>query len=74
MARKAPKVSLINAAAFMRASKLPGSTSFSIAIRQTKAHTVNADATPTDLTGIPKDYHEFTDVFSKGKADTLALH
>jgi hypothetical protein len=27
-----------------------------------------------DLSGIPEDYHEFADVFSKGKAETLPPH
>jgi hypothetical protein len=30
--------------------------------------------TPIDLSSIPEDYHEFADVFSKGKADTLPPH
>ena len=29
---------------------------------------------PTDLSGAPPDYHDFADVSSKSKADTLALH
>ena len=29
---------------------------------------------PMDLSDIPKDYHEFTDVFDKKKADTLPPH
>ncbi|KAJ8456455.1 hypothetical protein ONZ45_g18712 [Pleurotus djamor] len=32
-----------------------------------------SDATP-DLSNIPEDYHEFADVFSKGKAETLPDH
>jgi len=27
-----------------------------------------------DLEGVPKEYHDFADVFSKVKADTLAPH
>jgi len=27
-----------------------------------------------DLSCIPEEYHEFADIFSKAKADTLALH
>ena len=30
--------------------------------------------TPVDLSAIPEDYHEFTDVFNKGKADALPPH
>jgi len=29
---------------------------------------------PVDLEGVPEEYHNFTDVFSKVKADTLAPH
>ena len=27
---------------------------------------------PVDLQGVPKEYHDFADIFSKVKADTLA--
>jgi hypothetical protein len=30
--------------------------------------------TPVDLSGIPEDYHEFADVFSKGKVENLPPH
>jgi hypothetical protein len=30
--------------------------------------------TLVDLSGIPEDYHEFTDIFSKGKVETLPPH
>ena len=29
---------------------------------------------PDILKNVPKEYHEFADVFSKSRADTLALH
>jgi hypothetical protein len=29
---------------------------------------------PTDLSGVPKAYHEFADVFSKSNANILAPH
>jgi hypothetical protein len=38
-----------------------------------KSAKVNSE-TPVDLSSIPEDYHEFADVFSKGKADTLPPH
>jgi len=41
-----------------------------------KLHTCSANPTfvpdPVDLEGIPEEYHDFTDVFSKVKADMLA--
>jgi hypothetical protein len=29
---------------------------------------------PSEISGIPSEYHKFTDIFSKSKADTLAPH
>ena len=29
---------------------------------------------PVDLTGVPPEFHDYADVFSKKKADTLAPH
>ena len=75
-----PRISLINAAAFMCACSLEGSTCFQL------------DTTTSELTGkatlltpssklldkvkanVPKDYHDYVDVFNKACADTLALH
>ena len=39
-------------------------------------HSANPTFVPdlVDLEGIPKDYHDFADVFSKIKADMLATH
>ena len=31
-------------------------------------------ASPLDLSSIPSEYHDFTNVFSKAKATTLPLH
>ena len=72
----APRVSFINAAAYVRACKLPGAQSFRIHLSDSsvsgKASSVS-DEVP-DLVNIPKEYHDFADVFSKTKADTLAPH
>ena len=72
----APRVSFINAAAFMRASKLPGTQVFRLQISNpsvsAKSASVSAD-TP-DLTNESEEYHDFADVFSKAKADKLAPH
>ena len=75
-----PRISLINAAAFMRACSLEGSMSFQL------------DTTTSELTGkatsltpsselldkvkahVPEDYHDYADVFNKARADTLAPH
>jgi hypothetical protein len=72
----APRVSLIGAAAFARACKLPGSQSYRIHLSDpalsAKSASVSDEA--PDLTHIPEEYHDFADVFSKAKADTLAPH
>ena len=71
-----PHISMIGAAAFMRAVRLPGSNAFTL--NTTPTHTVSAAASasaePIDLSNVPSVYHEFADVFSKVKADTLPPH
>ena len=64
-----PQVSLISAAVFARACKLPGAQSFRLHLSDTSV----SDEAP-DLSHIPKEYHDFADVFNKAKADTLAPH
>ena len=69
-----PHISMINAAAYMCASKLPGSVTFQLQITPDSTIGRAASETPVDLSAIPEDYHEFTDVFNKGKADALPPH
>ena len=70
----APPISLINAAAYVRTCKLEGSIQFSIQLRPDSAlRAASANAVP-DLSAVPKEYHDFTDVFSKAKALVLAPH
>lgn len=72
----APNISLINAVAFCRACKLEGSTQFSIYLRPSgvdlRSATLSSD--PPDLSKIPSEYHDFADVFDKGKASQLPPH
>ena len=71
-----PHLSLIGAAAFMRASKLLGSHCYKIHLSNPSISTNSAsisDEAP-DLSQVPKEYHDFADVFSKNKAFTLAPH
>jgi hypothetical protein len=72
-----PHISFINAAAYQGACRLEGSQVFQLSIGNTgllgKSAKVNSE-TPVDLSSIPEDYHEFADVFSKGKADMLPPH
>ena len=44
---------------------------------ETLAHSASASASaekPIDLTGVPKEYHDFADVFSEVKANKLPPH
>ena len=72
----APRVSMLNAAAFVRACKLPGSLGFRIHISDQSllARSASVSDEAPDLSHIPKEYHDYSDVFSKAKADTLAPH
>ena len=71
-----PRISMIGAAAFVRACKLPGAQSFKIHLSDPSVSAKSAsvsDEVP-DLSHIPEEYHDFADVFSKAKADTLPPH
>ena len=72
---QAPKIAFINAAAYMCASKLPGSITFQMTFSpEGLSAKATSTGSPTDLLDIPEDYHEFADVFDKKKADTLPPH
>src|SRR5882724_7515602 len=74
--RKPPRVTLINAAAYSRACKLEGSNCFQlrISLPEVTGHSTTTSETKVDMSTIPKDYHDFTDIFSKSKAGRLADH
>jgi len=74
--RKPPRVTLINAAANSCASKLEGSKCFQlwISLPEVTSHSTTTSETKSNMLTMPKDYHEFTDVFSKSKASKLADH
>ena len=79
-----PSISLVNAAAFARACKLPGSSSFTLNLRAAApsvsgraaalADDDNDDELPPDPSIVPEPYRDFIDVFSKRKADKLPQH
>ena len=75
---EAPRIALINAAAFMRVCKLEGYITFRLDLASLelsrRAASVPETYDPLDLLDIPEDYHNFADVFSKAKADTPAPH
>jgi len=74
-----PSVSFINAAAYARAACLPGSTVFTLTVSASDTDPASVSASSakvelTNLSNIPKEYHEFQDVFSKAKTGNLAPH
>ena len=74
----APYVSLIGTAAFVHACKLHGAMNFTLYIHAKDAKLLSASASPPvntpNLSGVPQEYHDFADVFSKAKAAMLAPH
>jgi len=65
---------IISAPALFQASHLSGSKTFSLQFHSTiqaKSTTISEEI---DLSTIPEEYHEYTDVFSKSKAETLVPH
>ena len=76
---KAPYISIVSANAFVRALKMEGSRCYSISVHKPLeakgcSATTSSRYEGSDMEGVPKLYHEFADVFSKAKADTLAPH
>ena len=73
---KAPHIALVSAPAFALACCLKGSVQYSMQLCPQESDLCSASTTPetTDLSRGPLDYHNFTDVFSKSKANMLAPH
>ena len=70
-----PNIIIIGAAAFLYASKLLGSHNFELCLcsLDIQANSTKLAETP-DLSNVPSEYHEFADIFSKTKAETLPSH
>ena len=68
-------ITIIGAVAFLCTSKLSGFHNFELCLHSLdiQANSVKLVEAP-DLSNIPSKYHEFTDVFSKTKAEVLASH
>ena len=66
----APKVSFINAAAFTHLSKMDDNQVYQLFL----SNKTTPDDAPVNMTGVPPDYHEFTDIFSKTCTSTPAPH
>ena len=73
---QAPLIALINMAAFKWACKMEGSVTFqlNIALANIKGCAANLNSESVDMESVPEAYWDFSDVFSKAKADTLAPH
>ena len=73
---QAPPIALINAAAFKWACKMEGSVTFQLNITPSniKGHAANLNSESVDMETVPEAYWDFSDIFSKAKADTLAPH
>ena len=71
-----PHVSLVNAVVFARACKLEGSVKYQLQLRpsgEVKGRLSSTSPAP-DLSSVPPEYHDYTDVFSKAKASELPPH
>jgi len=56
-------------------SKLPGSSNFELYLRSSDIQANSAKLVEaSDLSNVPSEHHEFTDIFSKTKAEVLAPH
>ena len=71
---KRPHIAIISAPALLRASRLLGSKIFSLQFHSTIQAKSTTISEKIDLSTIPEEYHEYANVFSKSKAETLALH
>ena len=64
----------------MRACSLEGSTSFQLDTTTSELTGKATSLTPSSelldkvKANVPEDYHDYTDVFNKARADTLAPH
>jgi len=69
-------ISLINAAAFMRACSLEGSTKYQLQLHPADSAKIWPSSTSTllDLDIVPPEYRNYADVFSKAKASELPPH
>jgi len=70
-----PNIAIIDPVAFLHISKLPDSNNFELYL-----HSLDIQANSTklaeapDLSNVPSKYHEFANIFSKTKTETLPPH
>jgi len=71
---KQSHIAIISAPALLRASHLSGSKTFSLQFRSTIQAKSTIVSEKINLSAIPEEYHEYANIFSKSKAETLAPH
>ena len=72
-----PQIAFLVTVAFARVCKEEGTESFQIHISNTRSASrqpAKTSDTPVDLSSVPLEYHNYTNVFSKSKANTLPPH
>ena len=70
-----PKIVIIGVVVFLQASKLLGFSNFKLCLHSLDIQVNSTKLTKTsDLSKVSSKYHEFTNVFSKTKAEVLAPH
>ena len=68
-------ITIIGTAAFLCTSKLLGSNNFELCLCSLDIQANSAKlAEAPDLSNVPSEYHEFTNIFSKTKAKVYAFH
>ena len=72
----APSIALIGTAPFIQLCKLQGMQTFRVHLSDisVSANSASVSEEAPDLSNIPKEYHDFADIFSKAKAEKLAPH
>ena len=72
----APHISLINAAAYVHTCKLEGSLQFQLQLCPEDSVKAQSSTTssPLDKSSVPKEYHDYANIFSKVNTFTLPPH
>ena len=71
---KQPHIAIINAPALLQTSHLSGLTTFFFQFHPTVQAKSTTFSEKINLSSVLEEYHEYADVFSKSKAETLVLH
>ena len=70
-----PNITIIGAIAFLQALKLLNSSNFELCLCSLNIQVNFAKLVEVpDLSNVPSEYHEFSNIFSKTKAEVLAPH